>query len=1053
MKFSGLYLSGFKSFPEPTEIAIKEGLTGIVGPNGCGKSNLVEALRWVMGESVPGRVRLGEMSEIIFAGTDRRPPRNIAEVRLGIRGLSAAASTRWGGDEAEVRRRLERGGASKWYINEQSVRAADVSLLLVGAATGARTAAIISQGEVNHLIHCSPSERRGLLEEAAGVGGIKVRRNEAAAKLKAAETNLVRVGDLAEQLADQHGNLRRQARQAKRYRRLGEDIRRLRAQKLWFGWQQAKRADQQSKLALAAALENKSRAERLVADAAATLEKRKLAEVNLARAEDEARQRFTDIENEGRDLQRNLQSWRARLADAKARLKEWQTDMRSAKSGEQAAAEALERAERERASLGGAAPIERLRAQRRRIRERLAKIGDAERALAEEQKRRLRLQVSVETLGTRLKERREAEREGRAQMTREREKIVALEKSLRDRQRVAASAAAEVKGERLLLEKAQTALRGVELALKISGGSLRQGVEVKPGFENALAACLATPADFDRPWGWRSGGDNPKPPPLPKAARPLRSVIIKAPTYLNKRLDFCGLVDEESGHGAAASLKVGQRLVSEKGALWRWDGYSSPPLDQRTLAIERANLERASASLAAAERSAAAAATAADLAARQLDERKSGVARLREQLGGAETAALAAELRAAKTALQDLSSAAADSLAEKEGLLAEDASLAAKIEAATMVLEQQKARRLALVAERRRWQTSLADARNRLVRLEQRRLRAQGLVAEAAATEGGYQKRIQASESRLDAAAKALRRATLARSKAADQLGESAAAHNRALEAANSCRQEWARAEEAAKPAADNAARSYEELLAQFPQDPQSLPQAMGLAAAEPLPGELERLTHRREAMGEINLRAEADFRAVDERLTALTEEQRELNTAIAKLRRALARLRREENLRMSAALVAVDKLFAELFHSLFGGGEASLREVVDEGGVRGLEVLVRLPGRKRQRLSVLSGGEQALVALSLVFAVFLSNPGPVCVLDEVDAPLDDANADKFCQLLKKVGRQSGAAIIIVTHRPLTMSEMSRLQGVTMAEKGVSDLITVNLEQALEFAS
>lgn len=1039
---------------------IGSGLTGIVGPNGCGKSNLVEALKWAMGESAPGRVRLGEMSEIIFAGTDKRPPRNIAEVRLSLGELSTEQSVKWGGaSEVEVCRRLERGGFSKWYINNQAVRGTDVSMLLADAATGARTAAIIGQGEVTRLVRCNPQERRAVLEEAAGVGGIKVRRGEAAAKLKATETNLIRVGDLAEQLAEQHSTLGRQARQAERYRRLGENIRRLEAQRLWFHWDTAKTAERQSKLALATAAENKGRAERLAEELAARQVAAFTAAAEAAERLAASRRTAAEAENEGRELERAMRGWHSRLADAETRLAEWRGDLDSAAKGERTAAEALARLQTEQAELEAITVDgdDELLARRQLVQKRLAAIAAGERAAAAEQKQRLQLQLQVEALRHRLEERKAAESQTVARLKDVAADSTAAAKALKQRRGEAAAAEAVVKTATVAAAKLQTTVRGLELGLRLGG--MPSGVKVEVGFENAVAVCLATAADFARPWGWRgepSSESRAKPPPLPEGVEPLRSVVTAAPDHLAVRLDYCGLVDEKFGHSSAARLAVGQRLVSKQGALWRWDGYSSPPLNQETLVAERDKAQAAERAAAAARSALAEAAAGVTAAERHFAEQQSRQARLEESLAETESVKVAAELAATEKRLGDTATAtAAADTEDKEKLLAEEAFLAAKIAAAAQVAAEHQSRRRNLEAERQRWQSASADAKARLESLKQRRLRAEELLNAAAATEEGYQKRIRANRSRLDAALKELEAAEKAHRGATDIAARTAAECEHTADAANKAAQEWARAEGAAKPAADAVGRSYQELLGQFPQDPLSLPQTMGFAADKPPPaGELERLRRSKEGMGEVNLRAAEDFKAVDERLAALHREREEIATAAAKLKLALGRLKSEENSRMSTARNRVDKLFAELFTRLFSGGEAALQEVADEeNGSRGLEVLVRLPGRKRQRLSVLSGGEQALVALALVFAVFLANPGPICVLDEVDAPLDDANADKFCRLLKEVNERSRAPIIIITHRPLTMSEMTRLQGVTMAEKGVSDFITVDLERALEFAA
>ncbi len=1063
MKFGGLYLSGFKSFPHPTEIAIEDGLTGVVGPNGCGKSNLVEALCWVMGESAPGKVRLGEMSEVVFAGTDKRPPRNLAEVRLNIKD---ANGSKWanGGGEIEVSRRLERGGVSKWLINEKVARATDVALLLADAATGARTAAIISQGEVSRLVRCNPSERRALLEEAAGVSGIRSRRGEAASKLKAAETNLIRVGDLAKQLQEQHSALALQARRAERHKRLREGIRRLRGQQLWHDWRQAKENLEKSRLTLAAALQKKSQTERAAQQATTELEKRRNNERNLADKLAAAEKIFNGKEIEAGKLEQAYQNWQRRLAEAETHRVEWQTDLESAVAGERAAAEGMKNAEQELSALKGQSRAEgdpdlaKLQRKKQILLRRLEEIESAARGEEERRKKRLEAQLRVESLQKRLQGARHAAAAYRARLAEGEKRLKGLETMVGRARRSLAAAEAEAASAATAAKKSQLVVAKLELALKRGSVSLPDGVKTEPGFENAVAVCLAA-TDFPAPWGWRDQGGSrdkelrPGPsaesPPLPKGAKPIDSVVIAAPSHIKKRLAFCGLVNEERvGHAVAAELKAGQRLVSSEGALWRWDGYCAPPLGRGSfLAAQNAARRAEAAAEAAVEK-----ATAASAALRESTARAERAKAELALPNGDPVAEVTSELKAAVAEMENLGKdAPSSSETKKIQLLNEQAALTAELEARSAEIATRDRRRQKLEEEKRRWQSALTAAENRIRSLEERRERTEALLSQAGRV--GYQKRIEANKRETENAAAALAAAKAAHNRSSDELAELAARSSSTEEEMSMAGQEWARAEAAAKPAAEEAERRYRELLEEFPQDPQNLPGSLGFGPEPPPAGEGEKLRRQLEAMGEINLRAATDFKETDKRLVALKKEQDELFSAIAKLRRALSRLKGEESRRMSSAFKSVNRYFAELFAELFVGGQAELREVNEEEGIKGLEILARLPGRKRQRLSALSGGEQALVALALVFAVFLSNPGPICVLDEVDAPLDDANADKFCGLLSRVNAKTGSPIIVVTHRPLTMSAMTRLQGVTMAEKGISDLITVDLERALKFAS
>jgi chromosome segregation protein len=1313
VQITKLRLAGFKSFVHPTELAIESGLTGVVGPNGCGKSNLIDALRWVMGETSARGLRGGEMDDVIFAGTAARPAFDLAEVGLRIEAPEVALPGLADLDEVDLSRRIGRGVGSVFRVNGKELRARDVQLLFADAASGARSAAIVGQGRIGALVDAKPADRRRLIEEAAGVGGLQARRHEAELKLQATEANLVRVQDLLLALEEQHQSLCKQARQAERYRKLSAVYRQTEAA-LLIGRSRLARAElaaaeaalrdgragaaSQAERLTAARLERERAAEALArlraAEAELATELARLSErlgmydeeaarldANRARLEERERQIGQDIEHGEATLEdarateqrlaaerqalaatieqltgeldraaaaeavaeaaaaaaeaelrqaltvvaaaearlqqladRREQAGRDRraLADARqeldARLAELAAapadrapppadalaaEVQAASVAEQAAEAALEAADREREASRAALQAAELHRRRARLAERLAEIG-----------------ARTETAVTRLAA---LELPGLEHQLAAAERALAAAKAdlaAADGAAAAADAAQEgagraVREHRLALDRLQA--EAAALAQLAGPSPEREGVvelvRVEAGYAEALTAALGDDLiaglDPRSPSHWRVeiGSACPREAPaLPAGCRPLAEVVT-APPALARRLAQVGVVEPADAADLQPALAQGQRLVSRDGGLWRWDGLVRRPevldgaasrLRQQTRRRELEGLLAAARERVALAESAAgaAAAEAADTGGRRQSaacEREAAHAafeRLRGTVVGAraEDAAIAAgldalakertaldaegaELEGARRTLvarlEDLpedardaeahEAAAADRDRQAEAAQADARSALqaarARLAAARDELERQRAAEQSGAAaaraqelERARIEAKLVDLERQGAGLDAAEAAGGAAVGEAAAELETARSRLAQGEHAAGAARQAHAEAGMQHARLSDRLAaasarattleqelamwsqRSGAAADRLVELAERRREladelarlaelpatvvrqqaelqgrlaetearraalqvEVAGAEaalgaaeaelersEAARLEAREAAARLEARLERAEDDAAAAEAAVRARLGAPpdagdgalpsvaelgeLEAELGRIGAARERLGSVNLRAIDEAQELALRIQTLQTEQAELTGAIERLRRAIATLNREGRERLQAAFAKVESHFEALFMRLFGGGRARL-SLTDEDDplAAGLEIAASPPGKKLQSISLLSGGEKALTALALIFAVFLTNPAPLCVLDEVDAPLDDANVERLMALLEELALGTRTRFLVVTHHPLTMARMHRLYGVTMAERGISQLVSVDLTSAVE---
>ncbi|EEW26256.1 chromosome segregation protein SMC [Rhodobacter ferrooxidans] len=1146
MRFARLRLNGFKSFVDPTDLVIHPGLTGVVGPNGCGKSNLLEALRWVMGENRPTAMRGGGMEDVIFAGAATRPARNFAEVALVIDNAERLAPAGFNeADQIEIVRRITRDAGSAYKVNTRDVRARDVQMLFADASTGSHSPALVRQGQISELINARPKSRRVILEEAAGISGLYQRRHEAELRLQATEGNLARIDDVVAAMAAQLVTLARQARQAARYREIGEDLRRAEGMLLFRRWREADLARDEAETLLRARLLAAGQAEaaaraagkaRALCDdalppkreeeaiAGAILQRLSVQRDALNDADQRARQAIDTlmarIDQLGRDAEREAALNRD-AGDTIARLEWEQTQLARAHDGHEgrladAAAAARSAAavlsQHENTLSEQAEDVARLSA-RHHAGQRL--LADSSSTLQRAEAEAERAQAAVESADTAQALAAEAF-DGAEEAL---EQAMALAEASEAALESAETARGQVQGREADARAARSSAEGEVNALRAevaalarlvdresqAGTQVLDRVQVEPGFEAALGAALAD--DLRAPEltgpggsGWAALADYDEAQPLPAGVTPL-SAHVQVPGVLRRRISQIGLVPRDQGARLQPGLRPGQRLVSREGDLWRWDGFragAEAAPSAAALRLQQLNrlvqLKRDLEDVAARADGARLAhealqARLADLArADQMarDARRAADARVTEvsrmaSRAEADRSIAAGKFEAAKLAVArhlDAAMAARSQLAEAEAALRDLPDLAegrAAVEALKVTVE---AARLEMLARRsfhdelrregearvRRaqdvgkeiagWQARLETAERRSAELADRKADAEEELREAAAApEEIAQQRADLSDAMAVAEAR-LTAATDSRSHAEAALRAAQDAEREAERAAGEAREARARAEARAEAAregvlqaagriAEGTGHSPQDLLDTLAADPATMPDA------EALDIEVNRLKRQREALGAVNLRAEEDAKTVQDEHDTLAREKADLEEAIKKLRAGIAGLNREGRERLLTAFEAVNASFATLFTHLFGGGEARLVLVESDDPLEaGLEIMCQPPGKKLAVLSLLSGGEQTLTALALIFAVFLANPAPICVLDEVDAPLDDANVTRFCDLMDEMTRRTETRFLVITHHAVTMARMDRLFGVTMAEQGVSQLVSVDLKKA-----
>ena len=862
MKFKKIKVTGFKSFVDPTEIIIEEGLTGIVGPNGCGKSNVVESLRWCMGETSPKSMRSTGMEDVIFSGTSDRPARNNAEVTITLDNKDRTAPSEFNEEEEiQIKRKIEKDRGSEYRINGKEVRARDVQRLFADLSTGAHSPSLISQGRVGALINAKPIDRRAVLEEAAGISGLHSRRHEAELKLKAAETNLQRLKDIMKQLSSQISNLKKQAQQAETYKSISSEINRLEGVVMYLKWYNLKESFEKSN-------ENLQSSESQIQKS--TLE-------------------VTQATNNQAKSNEKIQPLREKEIEAAAKLNRINLERESLDHEEERIKEAKNNLER---------TIQQI-------------IGDFER----EQFQLKDASKDLEILNA--KKNHTDENQGIHEV--DNEKINSL-KEEKD----------QLEGRIADLEK------NIEQYNVIKNSKRDDWQRTIVSNENIMSrqSTLKEVEGYDDTSNW---------------------------TKIFSEKFYASLSE--------ISQKVSEAEEISNKAKSAYEKASNDAKDAATLSLElRENLRQ-----------------------KDIEQKYSDwtyeFQRLNKSIKSANEHIQELTLRKKKSEeeLKKISSRP-EEIAQRRGQLIETKGFAE--------------------TERKFAADRLAEADNELKKIEGNLRKAQNDLANIRESKG--------------------------RTEATKELAEA-----RLKELDDESQEKFF-----CKP--QNIIQKLE-----ITEDLEALKFNMDRNEVK-----LERLKQQRETMGAVNLRADLETKEIDDELETMSTEKNELDAAIKKMRESIEELNKEGRTRLLKAFDTVNNHFKDVFVKLFNGGKAHLELVdADDPLDAGLEMMVSPPGKKLQSMSLLSGGEQALTAMSLIFAIFLTNPSPICVLDEVDAPLDDANVERFCNLLDDISEKTQTKFMIITHHALTMSRMDRLFGVTMAERGVSQIVSVDLKRAEEIGA
>ncbi len=1149
VQFNKLRITGFKSFADNTELDILPGLTGIIGPNGCGKSNVTESLRWVMGENSAKSMRGGGMDDVIFAGTNNRTARNFAEVVLTVQNdLHNAPEPFTNTETLEISRRIDRGMGSDYRINGKVMRASDIQLLFADSSTGAHSPSIVSQGRITHLVNAKPIERRRVLEDAAAISGLHNRRKEAEQKLRAAEKNLLRVDDLLTQKTATYEQLVKQAKQAQRYRSLSDTIRRLDVQMIALEWRKIDQDAETAENAMIAANEQQNEIKLKLHE---TQQERNMLQqqhavltVRYEELQQQANKIWRDKERAEEELTRHAQSKRdleqqqsslthdnaheaqmisnaenklAQLTQEQAQL---ETQLSRFTDDYQASVETRDTA---RGTFDTAAEqtqthrqqLTTVQTQSQFLQQNINNIAGEQQRLQNDLTRTQEALAELQQhgdLNAQLEAAQTQQQAATQTVQTQQERLVSLEKQ-------AEGANDAVKQAYDVLQTANGALRQVDTEIKAltaltasrdnhaSFKTALDQTQVNAGYERALTMALGRELhaglDINNPFYWQTRSTNSL-PPLPAGVTALVDVV-DAPDALHAALQMVGVVENET-HGSQlqAQLLPGQLLVSLDGFGWRWDGYTVTPQaeqftqerDTRQLLQQRNRLKELQAERVPAEAQVTTADAHYQTMTQQQQDVRQSIQDCRSVLSDAQRTVQAStqsvnqlqqrviethtRINALTEKQQDLAQRLAQQESRLSGLQAERDALPdvsalqavlADLQRAQQTAEhdyrqaeqhylalsnqqqQSQQRQRELTQQQQDWQRTYEQSQQRLSVLQERAEKIATALNDLPSPDHWQEQMLLA-----ETTGKALqgdianlqteRNAFQQQDRVIEQQLEAT------QEAFMQVREQFARAETQHHNAQENRTQLQERCIQQLDDTIENVLAQMGdndelnIADLQQLRGKHERARGERDRLGAINLRADEEATELKDAIDTLTIEKVDVQDAIDKLRTGISTLNRDARKKMLVAFEQVNTRFRDVFSRLFSGGEAYLQLVDAEDPLEaGLEIFACPPGKKLQQLSLLSGGEQTMTATALIFAMFLTQPSPICILDEIDAALDDANVERICDLLREFAATHPTRFIVITHNSITMSYMDRLYGVTMAEKGVSKLVSVDLAQ------
>ena len=1095
MDFKKLRISNFKSFVDPVEVNIGKGLTGVVGPNGCGKSNLVEALRWAMGETSYKSMRTSSMDDVIFSGTENRPARNFAEVSLVLDNKERNAPNEYNNDDVvEVTRRIERESGSAYRINGKDIRARDVQMLFADVSTGARSPSLVRQGQIDELISQKPEQRRRILEEAAGISGFHVRRHEAELRLNAAHINLERLDDVLKELSSQMRSLKKQAREANRYKSLSEEIRNAQSVVLAVKYETINEQLDESKKQFNDAIRKHQEAVKEVASLNSneiSLQS-ELAPLREKVTVDSAKLQRLLIEMEGLDkeilrqkersgeLSRFIDSTTSQLARENDILKDLK-DLLSRHGDNEINIKRRQGLENSISNRANdliknntlLSDFSNIYSKKENIEKIISSDNDLKQNILSQIKREndllADLSISIDS---------DAEKN----TIKEKEKIITEEIETK---------VTHLKENDDFVNKMISIYSQKETLSRVIGASFNTNdslideLNVKPGYENALDALLGDELYYsindEESVYWKSLDEFVDNADLPDGSESL-SKYVTGSSAIKRRISQTGIVARENGIKLISKLKYGQCLVSKEGDLWRWDGLVAASKSSSSAAERLQNRNQLEDILKTIDEFEEKFKSINTIKEKSI-KIQNDITNLKIELDRVNTEInnkvnLDKKISLSKEELSSLNSRLIDfnkdSLENLEQLDVINASII-DFEAKFKTIDRVR-------DESEKIQDDITKFKIELDRINSEISNKDGLDKKIPETENQILELDTRLKSLKDEKSKIIdlpdevenKKNSLQTLIEKSKILKSSSEDN-FIKLENQLNEIRIKAKDAAEKEAQ--ARETEGRLEIFSQNNNDkrkeveslinkelninfdeLIKITNFSDDNPRPSEInaeqnyERFKNERELLGGVNLRAEYELADIQERFDETKSEREDLDKAISELKKGISGLNQESRERMKLAFEQVNSKFQEVFKKLFGGGNAELNFVDSDDPLEaGLEMLAQPPGKKLKSMDSLSGGEKALTATSLIFAVFLTNPSPICVLDEVDAPLDDANVERFCDLIDEMSKSVNTRFLIITHHALTMSRMDRLFGVTMQEKGVSKLVSVDLTTAEKF--
>ena len=1136
MKFKSIRISGFKSFLESTEIPIDNGLTGIVGPNGCGKSNIVEAMKWVMGENSARQMRGDGMDDIIFSGTNERPARNFAEVSIKLDNTEKKAPSNFNHfDEIEISRKIEREKGSIYRVNGKQVRSRDIQLIFADNGTGARSSGIVSQGRISQIIDSSPENRRVILEEAANIKGLHSRRHEAELKLNGATDNLSRLLDIEQTYNEQLVELEKQARKASRYRSVGERLRKAEST-LFIKLLNSSETDLKNfknELEIATDRVNQAQLDvskntksklvafdkipelkKIEAEKAAFLQSLNINKIRLEEEKSSANKTLDNIFNQISQIEIDIEREEEIKEDSKKSLLNLEDEEKKLKTESKAFEGKIDQAislvkelkkksdeaDQDLSSINS--KIYSINSNKENIEKRITDLKEKIKKsefqipqfnILEEEKSFKENKAKI------IKGRKLLEEKNKLLLTKKNE-YEAIKKILNDLNKAKTEADYKVNITKAELNSLSSLLGHDTSSKETLENSIDSFASLEKSIGSILGETLLAPvlSNLDTPKNtpfWRKNLKGIIETKLPDGVKPIIK-NIKNNSILDLALLGVGIVDnEEIAFKLQDKLSFGQALTTVEGGLWRWDGFVQPPQVQnsyserlqniaklRSLEKEIPNLENRQKSIQSKIDKNELYINVIEKNVLELESQIYDLIEANNNLNLLNTK-IESKIGSSKILVKehqniiDLSNKELN-LLNKELINSSNLPLLLTEELKirniadqcrnsltdAMAAEQQvrnhesyQSRNLLQIKnQKNNWEKREDEAIARLLTLQNRQKSLSEEKQKLMNLPDNFKKR--EDELNLE-----INKALHLRNKAADNLVEAETNLNElekleklSEQNMSSLREEMIKIEAKLNLSKSQVKNIEERVWEKLRINTDQLYEIANLdkndeidISIDALEKTVHRLINERDSIGAVNLRAEEEMKEMRDKIKTMSDERIDLEQAIDKLKTGIFELNKEGRQRLKESFEEVNKNFKNLFQKLFGGGNAELKLIGNEDPLHaGLEVLASPPGKKMQLLSLLSGGEQALTAISLIFSVFLCNPAPICILDEVDAPLDDSNVGRFCNLLEKIVEETDTYFMVVTHHRLTMAKMDRLFGVTMEQKGISRLVAVNLEQA-----